>query len=79
MICFNFILKICFHKDKIEVKYDNDQSELPLIPRGGKLTVFQKLCFAVGGLPYQMCGNALGLFIPAFLLEIAQVLLLFLN
>ncbi|CAF0735168.1 unnamed protein product [Brachionus calyciflorus] len=39
----------------------------------GKLTLWQKLCFAVGGIPYQMCGNALGLFISPFLLEVAQI------
>lgn len=38
-----------------------------------ELSVFQKLCFAFGGLPYQMCGNALGLFIQPFLLEVAGV------
>lgn len=37
----------------------------------GKLSIFQKICFAVGGLPYQMTSNCLGLFIPTFLLEIA--------
>lgn len=37
----------------------------------GKLTIFQKVCFGVGGLPYEMTSNCLGLFIPTFLLEIA--------
>lgn len=37
----------------------------------GELSVFQKLCFGVGGLPYEMTSNCLGLFIPTFLLEIA--------
>ena len=39
----------------------------------GKLTIGQKLCFAMGGLPYQMTGNCLGLFLPTFILEIAGV------
>lgn len=37
----------------------------------GKLSVCQKLCFAVGGLPYQLTSNCIGLFVPTFLLEIA--------
>lgn len=37
----------------------------------GKLTIFQKLCFGVGGLPYEMTSNCLGLFLPTFMLEIA--------
>ncbi|RMZ95588.1 sodium-dependent lysophosphatidylcholine symporter 1 [Brachionus plicatilis] len=44
-----------------------------ILKNEGKLSVFQKICFAVGGLPYQMCGNALGLFISPFLLEVAQI------
>lgn len=35
----------------------------------GKLTVFQKLCFAVGGLPYQMTSNCLGFFSAYFYLR----------
>lgn len=39
----------------------------------GKLTVLQKFCFGVGGLPYEMTSNCLGLFMPVFLLEMANL------
>lgn len=37
----------------------------------GHLSTYQKLCFGIGGLPYQLTSNAIGLFISTFLLEIA--------
>ena len=39
-----------------------------------KLSIFQKICFGVGGIPYTMCANSLSFFISPFLLEIAEVL-----
>ena len=40
---------------------------------GKKLSLVEKLCFGIGGLPYQMKANALALFIAPFLLEVAKV------
>ncbi|XP_051887521.1 sodium-dependent lysophosphatidylcholine symporter 1-like [Pristis pectinata] len=37
------------------------------------LPLFQKLCFAVGGAPYQMTGNAIGFFLQIFLLDVVQM------
>ncbi|XP_059836559.1 sodium-dependent lysophosphatidylcholine symporter 1-like [Hypanus sabinus] len=37
------------------------------------LPLCQKLCFAVGGAPYQMTGNAIGFFLQIFLLDVVQM------
>ena len=37
------------------------------------LSVWRKLCFALGGAPFQITNNVLGFFLNIFLLEIAQV------
>ena len=37
------------------------------------LSVCSKLCYAVGGAPYQITGSALGFFLQIFLLDVAQV------
>lgn len=41
--------------------------------RGNRLTFWNKLCYAVGGAPYQITGSALGFFLQIFLLDVAQV------
>ncbi|KAE8624679.1 hypothetical protein XENTR_v10006022 [Xenopus tropicalis] len=47
----------------------------PTQSRSGKhkLSVCSKICFAIGGAPYQITGCALGFFLQIFLLDIAQV------
>ncbi|PKU32087.1 sodium-dependent lysophosphatidylcholine symporter 1- hypothetical protein [Limosa lapponica baueri] len=37
------------------------------------LPLRRKVCYAVGGIPYQMTGNAIGFFLQIFLLDVAQV------
>lgn len=37
------------------------------------LSVWNKLCYAVGGAPYQITGSALGFFLQIYLLDVAQV------
>lgn len=37
------------------------------------LPLCRKLCYAIGGIPYQMTGNALGFFLQIFLLDVVQV------
>ena len=37
------------------------------------LSVCSKLCYAVGGAPYQITGSALGFFLQIYLLDVAQV------
>lgn len=54
-----------------ESKDQENEQDLLISKNAGKLSIVEKICFAMGGLPYQMCGNALGLFISPFLLEIA--------
>ncbi|XP_022538916.2 sodium-dependent lysophosphatidylcholine symporter 1-B [Astyanax mexicanus] len=41
--------------------------------RGGRLSVCSKLCYAIGGAPYQITGCALGFFLQIYLLDVAQV------
>lgn len=38
-----------------------------------KLSVCNKLCFAIGGAPYQITATALGFFLQIYLLDVAQV------
>lgn len=38
-----------------------------------KLSVCNKLCFAIGGAPYQITATALGFFLQMYLLDVAQV------
>lgn len=40
---------------------------------GDKLSVCNKLCFAIGGAPYQITSTALGFFLQIYLLDVAQV------
>lgn len=37
------------------------------------LPLWRKLCFAVGGMPYQMTSTVIGFFLNIFLLEVAEV------
>uniref|UniRef100_A0A8C0G208 Sodium-dependent lysophosphatidylcholine symporter 1 n=1 Tax=Chelonoidis abingdonii TaxID=106734 RepID=A0A8C0G208_CHEAB len=38
-----------------------------------KLSVCSKLCYAIGGAPYQITGCALGFFLQIYLLDVAQL------
>ncbi|XP_056273488.1 sodium-dependent lysophosphatidylcholine symporter 1-B [Pseudoliparis swirei] len=40
---------------------------------GNRLSVCNKLCYAVGGAPYQITGCALGFFLQIYLLDVAQL------
>ncbi|XP_078593931.1 sodium-dependent lysophosphatidylcholine symporter 1-B-like [Branchiostoma floridae x Branchiostoma japonicum] len=40
---------------------------------GKPLSLVSKVCFALGGMPYQMTNNVIGFFISIFLLEVAQI------
>lgn len=39
-----------------------------------RLSLWSKLCFAIGGAPYQITGSALGFFLQIYLLDVAQVI-----
>ena len=41
--------------------------------RQAGIPLSRKLCYAVGGVPYQMTLNAKGLFMQIFLLDVVQV------
>uniref|UniRef100_A0A663EER7 Sodium-dependent lysophosphatidylcholine symporter 1 n=1 Tax=Aquila chrysaetos chrysaetos TaxID=223781 RepID=A0A663EER7_AQUCH len=47
------------------------QPEVPIISQAG-LFPGVSVCYAVGGIPYQMTGNALGFFLQIFLLDVVQ-------
>lgn len=38
-----------------------------------RLSVCSKICYAIGGAPYQITGCALGFFLQIYLLDVAQV------
>uniref|UniRef100_A0A8D3C7F9 Major facilitator superfamily domain containing 2aa n=1 Tax=Scophthalmus maximus TaxID=52904 RepID=A0A8D3C7F9_SCOMX len=40
---------------------------------GNRLSVCNKLCYAIGGAPYQITGTALGFFLQIYLLDVAQL------
>lgn len=51
-------------------------SSLPIFQRrdnNGRLSMCSKLCYAIGGAPYQITGSALGFFLQIYLLDVAQV------
>lgn len=53
-------------------------SVLPLLllqsrEQRNRLSVCSKLCYAIGGAPYQITGSALGFFLQIYLLDVAQV------
>ncbi|KAG7465925.1 hypothetical protein MATL_G00159500 [Megalops atlanticus] len=48
---------------KVSVKHD----------RKSRLSVCSKLCYAIGGAPYQITGSALGFFLQIYLLDVAQL------
>ncbi|XP_021430195.2 sodium-dependent lysophosphatidylcholine symporter 1-B [Oncorhynchus mykiss] len=39
----------------------------------GRLSMCSKLCYAIGGAPYQITGSALGFFLQIYLLDVAQL------
>ncbi|XP_050774285.1 sodium-dependent lysophosphatidylcholine symporter 1-like isoform X4 [Gopherus flavomarginatus] len=47
----------------------SSRGEMQLAP----LPFYRKLCYAIGGAPYQMTGNALGFFFQIFLLDVVQL------
>uniref|UniRef100_A0A8C8D5V2 Uncharacterized protein n=1 Tax=Oncorhynchus tshawytscha TaxID=74940 RepID=A0A8C8D5V2_ONCTS len=51
-------------------------SSLPIFQRrdnNGRLSMCSKLCYAIGGAPYQITGSALGFFLQIYLLDVAQL------
>ncbi|XP_059585530.1 sodium-dependent lysophosphatidylcholine symporter 1 isoform X2 [Alligator mississippiensis] len=50
-----------------------DPPRRPQKESNGKLSVCSKLCYAIGGAPYQITGCALGFFLQIYLLDVAQL------
>lgn len=44
-----------------------------LLQKGSGIPLPRKLCYAIGGMPYQMTSNAKGFFMQIFLLDVVQV------
>ncbi|XP_036927829.1 sodium-dependent lysophosphatidylcholine symporter 1-B-like [Acanthopagrus latus] len=49
-----------------------DKTAKPRAQRN-RLSVWSKLCYAIGGAPYQITGSALGFFLQIYLLDVAQL------
>ena len=67
--------KIWYKKDKNEIQVDNvnqvsTENETKITK---EITVFEKICFSVAGLPYQMYFCAVSVFVTVFLLERAKL------
>uniref|UniRef100_A0A674EP07 MFSD2 lysolipid transporter A, lysophospholipid a n=1 Tax=Salmo trutta TaxID=8032 RepID=A0A674EP07_SALTR len=59
-----------------KLESNHRQSSLPILQRrddSGRLSVCSKLCYAIGGAPYQITGSALGFFLQIYLLDVAQL------
>uniref|UniRef100_A0A8C8EKF0 MFSD2 lysolipid transporter A, lysophospholipid a n=1 Tax=Oncorhynchus tshawytscha TaxID=74940 RepID=A0A8C8EKF0_ONCTS len=54
-------------------KHNSSLPVLQLRDESGRLSVCSKLCYAIGGAPYQITGSALGFFLQIYLLDVAQV------
>ncbi|XP_071964218.1 sodium-dependent lysophosphatidylcholine symporter 1-like [Antedon mediterranea] len=62
--------------ESVKIKHARITEEEKIPLRRGKppkLTVFNKLCFGVGGMPYQLTNTVIGFYISVFLLETAGV------
>uniref|UniRef100_A0A8C8C9R0 MFSD2 lysolipid transporter A, lysophospholipid a n=1 Tax=Oncorhynchus tshawytscha TaxID=74940 RepID=A0A8C8C9R0_ONCTS len=58
------------------LREDDDSSQskkIKLRDESGRLSVCSKLCYAIGGAPYQITGSALGFFLQIYLLDVAQL------
>ena len=65
-------------ENSLEEEKLNNPANLPCSNSNeGKLSFFQKFCYGIGGISYQITVNSIGLYLPIFLLEIAQVFDLF--
>ncbi|KAM6248637.1 sodium-dependent lysophosphatidylcholine symporter 1-like [Porphyrio hochstetteri] len=67
------------HEDT-ELRRLNQEADLPEKPvvcrelqEKSGLSLCRKICYAVGGIPYQMTGNTLGFFLQIFLLDVVQL------
>uniref|UniRef100_H3CV19 MFSD2 lysolipid transporter A, lysophospholipid b n=1 Tax=Tetraodon nigroviridis TaxID=99883 RepID=H3CV19_TETNG len=49
------------------------KSFFPQHERRNRLSICSKLCYAIGGAPYQITGSALGFFLQIYLLDVAQM------
>ncbi|XP_073340433.1 sodium-dependent lysophosphatidylcholine symporter 1-B-like isoform X2 [Pagrus major] len=49
------------------------KSDLKPRAQRNRLSVWSKLCYAIGGAPYQITGSALGFFLQIYLLDVAQL------
>uniref|UniRef100_A0A3Q3W2P7 Major facilitator superfamily domain containing 2A n=1 Tax=Mola mola TaxID=94237 RepID=A0A3Q3W2P7_MOLML len=56
----------------LSVKHLHTEHKTPTVQRNC-LSVWSKLCYAIGGAPYQITGSALGFFLQIYLLEVAQL------
>ena len=65
--------KIGYNKNKDALYQYNVNQTSAENERRNELTVFDKICFALAGLPYQMYFCAISVFVNVFLLERAKL------
>ncbi|MED6260522.1 Sodium-dependent lysophosphatidylcholine symporter 1-B [Ataeniobius toweri] len=60
-------------KTEIKAIKPNEQRSFTEKQRKNGLSVWNKLCYAFGGAPYQITGSTLGFFLQIYLLDVAQL------
>ncbi|XP_035985303.1 sodium-dependent lysophosphatidylcholine symporter 1-B-like [Fundulus heteroclitus] len=60
-------------KTEIKAVKSSEQRSVTQEQRRRGLSVWNKLCYAFGGAPYQITGSALGFFLQIYLLDVAQL------
>lgn len=73
-ICSSFLSEII-------PRLDRANSEPPVCPLSalqgsGRIPMMRKICFAVGGIPYQTTAAAIGISLQIFLLDVVKVKLI---
>ncbi|XP_067841368.1 major facilitator superfamily domain-containing protein 2B [Heptranchias perlo] len=54
-------------------KWLTERKKLPKAKVAKKLTICSKLCFAIGGAPYEVVGSVIGFYLQIYLLDVAQI------
>ncbi|XP_067095931.1 sodium-dependent lysophosphatidylcholine symporter 1 [Osmerus mordax] len=70
MMAENDVVEDCPLNEKYPISTENEDAKTK---RQAGIPLSRKLCYAVGGVPYQMTLNAKGLFMQIFLLDVVQM------
>ncbi|KAM9342422.1 sodium-dependent lysophosphatidylcholine symporter 1-B-like [Pholidichthys leucotaenia] len=58
---------------RIEVGSANPKEDCPVVQESGGIPLISKICYAVGGVPYQMTAVAISISLQIFLLDVVQM------